>query len=991
MEWISPNQGNILSMIEGNVINPIKIEIGDSENYVVTKVSGNFPEGISLVKKDDGYYIEGSLDLVSETTTYYFTLEAKDLDTDEYIQRWFSITVETKITYWDANNDPNLNIVEKFYFSYEYKLINPEGNEIFKKVYGELPQGMIISESGLLYGLPEENRFNEYKFKIGIYRNDKLIITSPLLSIKVEDISTYDKPIWITDKGIIEYVEYSKYKDITFRAIDPKGGEIIYRKGTNFNLPDGIYFSDNTRTSGHLEGTCQTHTSNKWDFDIIASNGLYDVSRTFTIISNAIDSDYLIEWETNELDNAKIGYNYNGFVKAKSSRELTYIIVEGKLPNGLKMDKNGNIFGNVDFQEIGDYEFVVKVYNDMSFEIKTFSITVEKGLSKDSLDVYLYINKDNQQEYQEMLMKYDRMSAYNSSNPLYKIPSMPKIDICSIKTWDNTLLKYKFEQFNTPIDIIWKEIKKKALSDYDFFYKDFNEINKKSELFDLKLHSDDETIETDRFGNEFKPGYIREKININDVEIIYRKMNPDGSEGEIIEDIENIVKEIDGDEIKYYYIDPETGNKQLIFNPQYYYQGTLLTKDEVENIDNYAEFPNMYVVNPSLDSTNENNYIYIEPISIGRYYEKDTLKIVDINETIYIRKEIIDNKEIFIRYILDNGEEKEVQVVDEENQYCSYDPHNKNNNHYYIDISNYDGINYNNKIDNYYRFNSETVKYQTTSINEIRNVLKEPFNVSRYNGKLWYKIGSQEFVYKKNGDIQDFDFQRYILRYDEKTKQYYADFNGNKIYLYVYRKDENNEFKQVYAEIDGEYKPLIQKASILDGIVDFVFYTVYRKGYNIPFTNALFECEWDENLKLTCEFDEETGIYQWFRIKEIENPYVYYASENTSYGFDRDIVLPNIKEEHIEDGKVIFMNEDILPDYMEGEYKPILPLYFANTNSQNAILKEINAYEKEGHYWYERKFVFYEIHFSPKYNDMDNFTIDFYNHKNENSPEFLLI
>ena len=100
MEWISPNQGNILSKIEGKVIEPIKIEIGGSSNYEITKVSGNFPNGISLIENNGSYSLQGTLDLVEETTEYYFTLQAKDLDTEEYIQRWFSMTVETLETSW---------------------------------------------------------------------------------------------------------------------------------------------------------------------------------------------------------------------------------------------------------------------------------------------------------------------------------------------------------------------------------------------------------------------------------------------------------------------------------------------------------------------------------------------------------------------------------------------------------------------------------------------------------------------------------------------------------------------------------------------------------------------------------------------------------------------------------------------------------------------------------------------------------------------------
>ena len=249
-------------------------------------------------------------------------------------------------------------------------------------------------------------------------------------------------------------------------------------------------------------------------------------------------------------------------------------------------------------------------------------------------------------------------------------------------------------------------------------------------------------------------------------------------------------------------------------------------------------------------------------------------------------------------------------------------------------------------------------------------------------------------------------------------------------------------------------KPLVVKPQVLRKDVDYIFYCVYPKGEENPLADKLFICEWDPSIKLTCEYNEETGFYEWFRIEEAYKPFVYYANENETYGYDKDIVLPYILEENILDEQddesnelkhyVQFLNEDkereILPDYMNAvvnkwmpnvsyklndkvsynekiykclqnhissdifneskwfdcgylkNYQPYLPLYYGIPHSHDTILKTINAYEKEGHYWYGRKFIFYEVHFSFKFkNNIDNFTIDFYNDINDNSPEFLLI
>lgn len=1040
MEWISPNQE--IEKIEGETLSE-KIIVDEDNNYIITKVSGNFPNGISLIEKEDGYYLEGIFDLVEKTTEYYFTLKASN--EEKSLQQWFSMTVETLKTSWcgivyeclsdNINEEPDIasstiwkeydgiindklceekevsewesnknysigdlviynnnEIFEKVYFQKQFKCKNPEGNERFKKIYGELPNGIFISDTGLLYGVPEEDNDKTYEYRVGVYRNDELILKSPKISIKIDNLSLLNKPLWASDAGIIGYIKYNNSKYLFVKAYDIKGREVKYEKSLDdWNTLPGIDFDTDT---GEFYGTCETKSSLPWNFSIrpyVEDEGeiIYGDWRRFTIITNAVESDNLIKWVTEELPSTKIGYTYNSIIEATSKNKIFFELSSGNLPKGLKLNKNGNIYGIIDYQDIGEYKFVVRAYTQLSFAIKEFVINVEKGLSQNAVDVALYINKENDEEYHQMIGNFDRSSAYNSSNNLYKISTQPQLYIATLNTWDNILLKYKFEQFNTPIDIIWKETKKKTINDsednpkYDFFYKDFDEIYKDSEEWEIKLHTDNETIMEDKFGNEFRPGYLRNlDIQKDEIKIEYRDIN-----GNLIEDTENIKEEVQEDKTRYYYVDPETQDEYLIQDPKYFIGEREINPKDV---DDYAFFPRKYIEDGE-------NRIYVNKLPIGRFYEKESLNIVPMSEPVYVSIETINDEEVVRKYILKNNEEVEVLVVDKEGQYYSCGTDGLK----YIDIGNYSEIKEDELEDNYYEFISDKITCKPASINEFRKIFKEPFKPTQCSDHLYYKLSNQEIIYR-GSTYDDFSGRKYNLKYNEEKDYYYIEYDGEEAYIFVKaRNDIDDIYRDVYAWYNGEYRPLVIRSNALDGEVDYIYYTVYLKDRELPLTNLLFTCEWDPSIKIICEYDSEKDVYQWFRVgewEELDNAdrYIYKVSENESYGFTKDIILPNIKSEHIdENGYVKFFNEDIednfLPEYMEGTYKPTLPVFFGIPRSHDTKLKQINAYEKEGNYWFGRKFVFYEVHFTPKYLNKDAFTIDFYNHKNPNSPEFLLI
>jgi len=1019
MKTILPENRMIFSEIEGSTLTPIQISLEGSTNYEIELISGKLPNGI--IFNIENNCVEGTLELVPETTTYYFTFKATDLDTNETFEKWYSAEVITLNTEWDDNNVSNLIIYEKQFFQYQYNLINPEGNEIFKKISGELPEGLSLSETGLLYGVPEEDREDLYYFRIGVYRGERLIYQTPeedskLLSIKVKDISELNEPIWITDAGILDYIDYNVEKQLQVIAHDFKNRDVYYElKGSN--LPKGIDWTtsgeDSSLNTGKLYGICQTKVSKSdWYFEVIPyvmDNGtkISGEKRKFELVTNALQEDDLITWITESLEPVKIGYSYNLKIEAKSGNKIIFEIASGELPKGLYFNKNGEIYGTVDYQDLGEYEFFVKAYTSNAFSVKRFVLNVEDGLSKNALDVFLYINKEYQESYQDMLLPFDRTSAYKSYNPLYKSPSSPRIDIATLNTWDNVLLKYKFENFNSPIDIYMWETKKKSLSNCDFFYKSFDESNKNSELIKLKKHEEyieytdfddnpvlnnnslerfsNETIEENQFGREFRPGYIREPIYEMYAKVIYEDLDgniiTDSSHMEDfktgkINDNEYIYYDInlETDQIHYYYINLETGDNYIIKKPINY---------PYDNIFDYAWFGRKFVfVN--------NQKIYITEISEGRYYEIDSKRIVKQDEPIYIRIEtLLTGEEEIFKYVIRNGEEYLVEAL-KEKTYVSYDPYNnESNDEYIIDPKTYNKIMYEDNVNNYYRFVSSTITYQTTSINAIRDIFALPINVEKYDGKLLYKIGNQEII--------DREIIKQVYNITEENGLYYAEFddeNGDKSAFYIYYKIDDDTFKQVYHKLnDNTYEPLIQKELMLEGEVDYNLHTIYKKGSNIPFSNAIFN--FPDGRKYICEKCEDNVSYAWFEIKEIENPYIYYAEDNQFYGYPKDIVLPNVNDEHVKDNQVKFLDieeeKNLLPEYMEKEYAPTLPLFFAIPYSHDSVLKNINAYEKEGNYWYGRKFIFYEVHFEPKYENADTFTIDFYNHVNENSPEFKLI
>ena len=154
------------------------------------------------------------------------------------------------------------------------------------------------------------------------------------------------------------------------------------------------------------------------------------------------------------------------------------------------------------------------------------------------------------------------------------------------------------------------------------------------------------------------------------------------------------------------------------------------------------------------------------------------------------------------------------------------------------------------------------------------------------------------------------------------------------------------------------------------------------------------------------DMDNET-LPQW-KVRNIEFYKVdkyYYPGDifkvNTADGLTYFKVRATFKSgENYEDYKedyLVTLDDDTITRYLKPYYFPSLDLFYSNPFSVydengSVLPKNMENDEDNGKLLTGRKFCFFEVHFSPLYNNnIDNFTIDFYNHNNDRSPEFQLI
>lgn len=885
LNWITPN-GLLIKEYEEEYIDII-LEV-DSDNIIMEKTSGDFPNGINLTRLDEKYHLIGHLPKIEKETEFNFVLSVTD--GNETIDRWFSILILNKSLSWKTMED-RYTFVETTHVSLQLEVNNLNGDEKFVKIKGSLPPNLQISDNGLIYGnITDIQESKDYAFTVAIKKDNEYILDKDFI-FTIKLMSEISEPIWVTTDEVLGRIDYNEMSSMFVKAIDTNGLPIFYMLGDNSNLPYGLTLNS---SNGRIEGICKISYTADWKVDIIASNGKKQSKKSFLIRTNT-QSD--INYDIVELGTYKIGETVE--IKLSDKVGSNFEIMDGELPNGLKFNKIGIIYGTIEYQTPKEHTLLILERHGQVFVERTYTMSITKGYGYNATDCYLYLNNEYMDEYMDMKQCFNIDDSYNSLNPKYMNNIKPRINIATCQTYDQILIRHMLTNINRPLSYIIGNTKKISMNDYDVYYKDLIPETQQELTVKFPIHPYSR-IYLDKVVEYFYSGTSIRAYPTSEVQVEY-----------IIQEDEKIIK-------TYYFID--------------------------------------------------------------EYYEKI---YVDVIETYY-----------------------------EEGTMIKYVPQTK--------VYEYTIVLNDIEIKKYYCDNSETYTVFYPSVDYIRSQLSKKIGVKKLKGSYYYKVSNQKLI------DDNFEEREFIIKYDERRKEYYAEYLGEKKYIRVYAEDRNGNISSVmpaYAAvneqleiIDGGWSDSVYEKELFGGLssttefqtieeyltnykvydlyiqdgyentdVNYHYYFVTEKDENMVQENILFRTEWNPNIMFVNEGNE------FFMVKKIENPYVYDMSVN-SLAYTDEIVLPYVTDEDVNDNTVCFFNVDDekLIEWKE-HYYPTIDIFYSKKDTNILSYQNIIEQEKDYKLLFKRKIMFYEVHFEPKYNNQNSFAIDFYEHNNKNSPSFQLI
>jgi len=234
---------------------------------------------------------------------------------------------------------------------------------------GNLPTGLTLLESGIIYGYPTvEGTFNftvKAQNSAGYDTKDLFIIIYPPVYIITDTL-----PI-----GIIG-VDYEQI--ILIFGTPP-----IVCSLENGNLPQGLTLS----TYGIISGIPTTEGTFNFTVKVQNSEG-YDTKDLFIKIYPPV---YIV---TDTLPDGVIGVEYEQIIVASGTPPIVWSLENGNLPQGLTFDTLlGSISGIPTIEDT--FNFTLKISNSEGFHTKPFSITVKSPQTiteKDAAKIMVYPN-----------------------------------------------------------------------------------------------------------------------------------------------------------------------------------------------------------------------------------------------------------------------------------------------------------------------------------------------------------------------------------------------------------------------------------------------------------------------------------------------------------------------------------------------------------------------------------------------------------------------
>lgn len=466
--------------------NKIIVDEGQLVDYVVeytpsnckmNVLSSTLPTGISVVKYDGYIKISGEAPQVSEDTSYYVTLRLTEYnDTDEVIDvsdNYFEILVKTLPLAWDESETTDYELIVYTEFNKQLKLLHANGNEVYKKVAGELPYGVSLSSSGVLYGSINgisETDQTYYQFTVDVFVNGKSVEPSLKrdFSLTIKNADSETAPHWLTEAGnigSISFNEISKFKLIAYDMVGDStlSYELDKTLDSHYRLPPGLSLNNMT---GEIEGALSVSQYFTYEFGVKASklvNGkqIYSETRVFSITANDVSKEHRLIWDSvDTLDLGKyiVGNEVVGYVPSpyvEDGTEIKFYLGSGDIPQGLILNENGTFGGILEYQEIRDYYFTIIAETKYVSVTKNVVMHLGKGLGSNAIKMYLRINNEYRDEYINLKSQFNPNTAYKSHNSNFVVDTFPKIDVAVLTCYDRELLSHMIN-FGNPVIIRFK-------------------------------------------------------------------------------------------------------------------------------------------------------------------------------------------------------------------------------------------------------------------------------------------------------------------------------------------------------------------------------------------------------------------------------------------------------------------------------------------------------------------------------------------------------
>lgn len=879
---------------------------------------------------------------------------------------------------------------------------------IIKKIAGEYPLNMdlvyvepgkyqLISTTGKL---PIVNEETTYYFTLRAENEDEY-------SDRWFGITILNKQTdWDMPETYFEYSETS-YVSLQMKLLNAQGNEEFFK--ISGEMPPSLLINK----SGLIYGIVDEQDKEKTFYFTIGVRRDDNIILTKDFSIKVVKLSSLNEpiWitEAGFLGVLEYDESSNLFVKAYDPNDLpiTYTLSTSgndNLPPGLSLDENtGKITGRLSTRYTDTWNFTINVTNgdytvSRDFYINTNVISENNKIEwvSESLlgniaignNVYIQLETNSKKtvnytivsgnlpaglsfsstgsingilEYQEIKPYSFIVEASNGSNVIQK-----EFTINVIKGLGQNALKC-FYYINNEYMVEYNEMKNSF--DTETAYQPLNskyDINTKPRLDICTLNCFDKIL-------------LKHILNFNSTDSYHWKRTVKQDFNNIYSVYYKELQEVNSDSNTYHI----NGNKTFIK------QSETSPTGWVTEYGNTPIQPNSTLGNDWIDGkkyyiNSFNEKIYIEFLNDSMYYEIETLKIVPFGTPIFKEQKTFQNELIEYLYIL-NNENKIYVTQAADNQLLNIETQTV-----LSDTKENIEVLQDERTRRWYFIPDSSLNIVPASVTGIRDALNTQIFVEKNNNlNVVYDVATQVII---NGIDTS---KKFIIKWDNERKTYYTEFNGEEVYLDVYAVLETDPTKtpiQVEGFINGTNYQLVrvwQRFNNTD--VDYLNYLVYEKGTNKLEENIIFELDWNKGS----EFIIQNGVVHF--ISYIDTPWMYKPELNESVGYGEEIVLPYILDYDVRDINskpyIYFFdkeNESLIE--WKNRYYPTLDLFYSIPNTNVVSLSNLNQQERDGKYWTGKKFVFFEVTFEPIYNkNIDIFSIQFYNHNQEYSPEFQLI